>query len=92
MTLELKLVPLDPNNPPAFKTQMLFYWDKMNMFKLGSVDYIREDQDGRKFIYKPFEAVLCYSPAGTIKITFQPTHYLDLELGELANTIKDYIP
>jgi len=91
MTLELKLVKLDPDNPPAFKTQMLFYWDKMNMFKLGSVDYIREDQDGRRFVYKPFEEVLCNSSTGVIKITFVPSHYLDLELGELANTIKDQI-
>jgi hypothetical protein len=91
MTLELNLKPLDSNNPPAFKTQMLFYWDKMNIFKLGSVDYIREDQNGRQFVYKSFEDISCHSPTGVIKITFTPTHYLDLELGELAKTIKDNI-
>lgn len=88
MTLELNLVKLDPNNPPAFKTQMLFYWDEMNIFKLGSVDYIREDQSGRTFVYKPFEEILCHSTSGTIKISFKPSHYLDLELVELAKTLQ----
>ena len=88
---DLKLVPIDPDNPPKFKTQMLFYWDKLNTFRLGSVDYIREDQEGRRIIYRSFESVLCNSPTGIINISFKPTHYLDLELGELVNTLLNPI-
>jgi len=85
---DLKLIPIDPESSFTFKTQMLFYSAVYNVFRLGSVDYIREDAQGRTIVYTPFQEVeLRTHRDGILSVAFNPTHYLNIELGELVKKL-----
>ena len=86
----MELIKIDPNKPPQFNTQMLFYDSVLKLFKLGEVDYIREDRTGKRIIYKSFDLVPCWNNVDVVvKIPFKPTHYLNIDLDEFAKTINN---
>lgn len=87
----MELIKIDPNYPPEFKKQVLFYDSVLRSFQLGEVDYIREDQNGKSIIYKPFQLVQMRDDRNFEKVlvTFQPTHYLNIDLDESAKTINN---
>lgn len=88
----MELIKIDPNNPPQFNTQILFYDSALKLFRLGEVDYIREDRTVKRIIYKPFDLVPRRNNNDIIvKIPFKPTHYLNIDLDEFAKTVKDKI-
>lgn len=86
-----KLIKIDPDNPPVFKRQLLFYNDQFNLFRLGEVDYIREDESGRTVVYKSFQDIKIrqITSSDIFTVTFIPTHYVNLDLTELSNNINN---
>lgn len=86
----MKLIKIDPDNPPQFNIQMLFYDSTLNLFRLGEVDYIREDGVGKYIVYKSFDSVRMLNTTNNMEVLldFIPTHYSDLDLEELVNTLQ----
>ncbi len=86
----MKLIKIDPANPPQYKKQMLFYNEKWKMFRLGSVDHIRTDEFGTRTVYKQLEPLKVIDGSRReLIVNFEPTHYLDFELSDLAKTIEN---
>lgn len=86
-----KLVKIDPDNPPEYKKQMLFYNSDYNLFRLGQVRCIQEDENGKSIVYNYFDEVKLVDNTTFQRYTipFYPTHYLSLDLEQLTKTINN---
>lgn len=86
-----KLIKIDPNNPPEYKKQMVFYDDKLGVFKVGALDYVKHDESGKFLVYRPFDPVKMQikNSGDIILATFNPTHYVDLKLYNLLTKINN---
>lgn len=84
------LVKIDPDNPPEFKKQMLFYNSEYNLFRLGLARCIQQDENGKFIVYNHFDEIKLVDNTTFQRyvVPFYPTHYLNINLSELAKTIN----